>query len=212
MNADFSKHFNLPNENGALVDDVMPSGAADKAGIKSGDVIVAFNGKPIADSHSLQLTVSDGSPGSAATVKLIRNGVSKTLTVTLGELPRANGGNPGESNDADADTSTTDALDGVTVADLDRDARQELKIPDYVQGAVVADVAADSNSANAGLQKGDIIVEINRQPVTDAESAIKLCTAAKGDQILLKIWRRSGERGGTHFLSVDNTKKDAKQK
>ena len=109
-----------------------------------------------------------------------------------------------------AHQSVVNGLDGVTVADLDRDARQELKIPDYIQGALVDEVAADSNSADAGLQKGDVIVEINRQAVTDADSAVKLCEQAKGDQILLKIWRRTGERGGTHFLSVDNTKKDAK--
>ena len=212
VDAGLAKHFNLPDQSGALVDDVMPGGAAEKAGIKSGDVIIAFNGRPVADGHDLQLTVSDSSPGSAATVKLIRNGAPKTFNVTLGELPKSIGGNPGEQNGADADTSKTDALDGVTVADLDRDARQELKIPDYVQGALVEEVAADSHSADAGLHKGDVIVEINRQPVTDAESAIKLCTAAKGDQILLKIWRRSGDRGGTHYLSVDNTKPDAKQK
>jgi serine protease Do len=212
VNEDLAKHFNLPDQNGALVDDVIPNSAAEKAGIKSGDVIVAFNGKPVADGHSLQLTVSDSSPGSSAVVKLIRNGVPKTLSVTLGEMPRQFAGNDGETTDSSADNSKTDALDGVTVADLDRDARQELKIPEYVQGALVDEVAADSHSADAGLKKGDVIVEINRQPVTDAESAIKLCTAANGDQILLKIWRRSGERGGTHYLSVDNTKKDAKQK
>jgi len=211
VNADLAKHFNLPDQSGALVDDVMPNGAAEKAGIKSGDVIIAFNGKPVADGHSLQLTVSESSPGSSATVKVIRNGSPKTINVTLGELPKQFAGNSEEQMNPDTDASKTDALDGVTVADLDRDARQELKIPDYVQGALVDNVEADSNSASAGVQKGDVIVEINRQPVNDAESAVKLCTAAKGDQILLKIWRRTGERGGTHYLSVDNTKKESKK-
>ena len=212
VDADLAKHFNLPDLSGALVDDVMPNGAAEKSGIKSGDVIIAFNGKPIADGHSLQLIVSESSPGSPATVKLIRNGVSKTLTITLSELPKQIAGNPGEPNEPAADISKTDALDGVTVADLDQNARQELKIPDYVQGALVDEVTADSNSDAAGLKKGDVIVEINRKPVADADSAVKLCEQAKGDQILVKIWRRSGERGGTKYLSVDNTKKDAKQK
>ncbi len=98
----------------------------------------------------------------------------------------------------------------MTVDNLDQDARQQLKIPDAVQGAIVSDVDQDSNSAEAGLQKGDVIVQINRQPVTDAESAINLCTKAKGDRILLKIWRRNGDMGGTLYLSVDNTKKSSK--
>ena len=207
VDANLAKHFGLPDQDGALVNDVIPGGPAEKAGLKSGDVIVAFNGKPVADSHSLQLNVSENSPGGSATVKLIRNGAAKTFTITLGELPNQIGGNPGGPSEAVAGDSKTDALDGVTVADLDRDARQELKIPGYLQGALVDEVDADSNSAAAGLQKGDLILEINRQPATDAESAIKLCEQAKGDQILVKIWRRSGERGGTHYLSVDNTKK-----
>jgi serine protease Do len=212
VNADLAKHFDLPDQNGALVDDVMPDGAAAKAGIKSGDVIVAFNGRQIVDGHDLQLTVSQIAPGTSATVKLIRDGAAKTINVVLGELPKQFAGNSEEQNESNADTSKTDALDGVTVADLDNDARQELKIPGYVQGALVDDVTADSHAADAGLQKGDVIEEINRQPVSDAESAVNLCAAAKGDQILLKIWRRSGERSGTHYFSVDNTKKDTKQK
>jgi serine protease Do len=206
-----AKQFSLPDQNGALVNDVMPGTPAEKAGIKSGDVIVAFNGKPIIDSHTLQLTVSDNSPGSSATVKLIRNGATKTINLTLGALPKQMGDNADAQNDSDAGSSKTDALDGVTVADLDGDARQELKIPTYVQGALVDEVAPDSNSAEAGLQKGDVIVEINRQPVKDAESAVKLCTAAKGDQILLKVWHRGGQRGGTRYLSVDNAKHESKE-
>jgi serine protease Do len=212
VDADLAKHFNLSDQNGALVDDVMPDGAAAKSGIKSGDVIVAFNGKPIVDSHTLQLTVSESSPGTSAAVKLIRNGTPKTINVTLGEVPKQFGRTSDGQGDTDADNSKTDALDGVTVADLDQDARQSLKIPDYVQGALVDEVADDSNAADAGLQKNDVLVEINRKPVTDSDSAVKLCEQAKGDQILLKIWRLDGDRGGTHYLSVSNVKKDVKKK
>ena len=77
---------------------------------------------------------------------------------------------------------TSDALDGVTVSDLDQQARQEFKIPDNMQGALVTDVGPNSNSADAGLQQGDVIAEINHQPVTDADDAVKLCTQAKGQQ------------------------------
>jgi serine protease Do len=202
-----AQQFNLTGDNGALVGDVRPNTPAEKAGIKAGDVIVAFNGKDIADKNALQLAVSQCEPGSSATLKLIRDGVQKNVTVALAELPDQRGSGVGETGGSDSDTAKTDALDGVTVADLDRDARQELKIPDNVKGAIVTDVDQDSNSAEAGLQKGDVIVEINRQPVAGADSAIKLGNDAKGDQILLKIWRRNGDLGGTQYLSVDNTKK-----
>ena len=212
ITGDFEKDFNLPDQNGALVDDVMPDSPAAKAGIKSGDAIIAFNNKPVVDLHGLQLAVSDCEPGSTATLKVIRDGVQKNLTVTLAPLPGENGDSSSGQNGSDADNSKTDALDGVTVDNLDHDARQELKIPDSVQGAIVTDVDQDSNSADAGLQKGDVIVEINRHPVTDADSAINLCKQAKSDRILLKIWRRNGDQAGTSYLSVDNTKRDTKPK
>ncbi|MGA2787216.1 MAG: PDZ domain-containing protein, partial [Verrucomicrobiota bacterium] len=129
-------------------------------------------------------------------------------TVTLTESPNDvaqennspnTGSNPGKS--------IADALDGVEVANLEPPVREQLNVPNNVQGALVYVVDRDSNSAEAGLQVGDLIVEINRQPVRNAEDAFRLGRQAKGSQILLKIWRREGDFAGTRFLSVDNTKK-----
>jgi serine protease Do len=202
-----AQQFALPSQNGALVGDVVPNTPAEKAGIKPGDVVLAFNGQDVSDAHGLQLAVSQCEPGSPATVKLIRDGVQKSITVTLAELPGQNVSGSTDQKGPGIDSSKADALDGVTVDDLDQDARQELRIPASVRGAVVTDVDQDSNAAEAGLQKGDILVEINRQPVTNADDAVNLCKQAKGDQILLKVWRRNGGMGGTRYLSVDNTKK-----
>ena len=204
---DLAKQFNLASDNGALVGDVLPDAPAKKAGIKSGDVIVAFNGKDVVDAHGLQLAVSQCEPGSSISVKLIRDGVQKNISVTLEELPGQHVAGANTLGGTDSDDSKNDGLDGVTVADLDGDTRQGLKIPDDVQGAIVSDLDADSNSAQAGLKKNDVIVQIDRQPVPDADSAVKLSGQAKGDQVLLKVWRRNGDMGGTLYLSVDNTKK-----
>jgi serine protease Do len=145
-------------------------------------------------------------------VKLLRNGHdAQTVTVTLGELAADAMQSQNEQENSNSDNnSTADALDGVSVADLDQQLRLELKIPAGINGAIVTDVDQDSNSAEAGLLRGDVIVEINRQPVNDADDAVKLCTKAKSDQILLKIWQRNGDVAGTRYLSVDNTKIDAK--
>jgi serine protease Do len=210
ITSDFEQEFNLPDQNGALVEDVMPNGPADRAGIKSGDVIIGFNNKPVEDTHNLQLVVSDCAGGSSATVKAIRDGVQKDFTVVLAQSPIRGGQDSQGQGGSDADTSETDGLDGVTLDNLDHDARQQLRIPATVQGAIVTDVDQDSNSAAAGLQKNDVLIEIDRQPVTDADNAVKLCAQAKGNRVLLKIWRPNGAAGGTHFLSVDNTKKTAK--
>ncbi len=201
--------FNLPDENGALIGNVTPNMPADKAGIKSGDIIVGFNGKKVTDAHSLILMVSDCVPGSKATVDLIHDGHSKTISVTLAENHQAEISSNNDNNSASAsENSKTDALDGVTVGDLDADARGQLNIPANVKGALVTDVTNGSNSADAGLQRGDVIVEINHQAVSDSDGAVKLCSEVKSSQILLKIWRHDGGAGVTLWLGVDNAKKN----
>ena len=206
LNPGLAQQFGLPDENGALVGDVVPGSPADKAGLQAGDVIVSVDGKPITGADNLKVVVSQLEPGSSAQVGIIRGGSTKTISVPLGTLAE-NGGPPGDQNDSDTVTSKTDALDGVTVADLDPQVREQLRLPDNIHGALVTEVDNDSNSADAGLQPNDVIVEINRQPVKDSDDAVRLCKAAKGDQILLKIWRRFGNIGGTEYLSVDNTKR-----
>ncbi|MGA3285352.1 MAG: DegQ family serine endoprotease [Verrucomicrobiota bacterium] len=197
--------FHLPNQTGALVDEVEPETPAQKAGIKSGDVIIEINGKKINDANSLRLMISEMAPGTSATVKLLRNGQEKTVSFALAELPDKTADNGNDGKNSGADNSRMDTLEGVTVADLDQQARQQLQLPDNIQGVVVTEVGPDSNSAEAGLQPNDVIVEINHQPVKDANTAVKLCTQAKGNWILLKIWRRIGNMAVTRYLSVDNT-------
>ncbi len=206
IDADLAQQFNLPSQNGALVGDVVPGTPAAKAGIKAGDVITAINGQPIDDAHGLQLTVSQISPGTSIAVKVFRNGVSRNFTVILAELPGSEivAGDEGNSNSS---TAMADALDGVTVADLEPQVREQLRVPADVNGALVTDVSSDSNSADAGLMANDLIVEINRQPVNGADDAVRLCKAARGEHILVKVWRRNGNFAGTRYLSVDNTKR-----
>ncbi|HSY44125.1 MAG TPA: Do family serine endopeptidase [Candidatus Acidoferrum sp.] len=192
-----AQNFNLTNENGALVGDVKPGSPADKAGLKSGDVITEFNGQTVNGRNDLLLAVSDCSPGQEVTVKFTRDGQPNSLKVTLAERP---------SQEAKSQSTETDALNGVTVQDLDAQTRQDLQIPDEVQGAVVTDVEEGCHAADAGLQKGDIIVSIDHHPVSSADDAVKLSNAASGKYILLKVWGREGDVTGTRYLSVDNTK------
>jgi serine protease Do len=205
IDAGLAKSFNLPSQNGALVNNVSTNTPAEKAGIKAGDVITEFNGKPVTDNGGLQLAISECLPGSPATVKLFRDGQEKSITVTLAELPASATQSQNDQDDSNPGKPTIDALDGVTVQDLNKFIRQQLDVPDQTRGALVTNVRPDSNSAGAGLRPGDVIVEINRQPAASADDAVRLGRQAKGDQILLKIWRRQGNFAGTQYLSVDNT-------
>ncbi len=204
---DLAGEFNLPVQNGALVSDVETNTPAQQAGIKSGDAIVEINGKKVPDANSLRLMVSDLAPGTKVAVKFIHDGHEKTVTVALAELPiSTNQAGNDQNGGSGSGNPRTDALDGVTVADLDKQVRGQLNIPDYIQGVVVTDVDQDSNADEAGLRPNDVIVEINHHPVANADQAVDLCKQARGPRILLKIWEQLGGMGATRFLSVDNTR------
>jgi serine protease Do len=95
-----------------------------------------------------------------------------------------------------------DMLEGVVVADLDNQSRSQFNIPPRIRGALVTKVDEDSNAAEAGLQPGDVMVEINRHPVKDAENAVALTDAAKGKRILLRVYSQAGDTGSTRYVSV----------
>jgi serine protease Do len=206
IDAGLAQGFKLTTQGGTLVADVGPDSPAAKAGLLSGDVIVSVNGKEVSGVENFRLVVSQLLPGSQATLKIVRNGLEKTLVATVGERPDGVAVN-NENHNSVSENLHADMLDGVTVADIEPEIRQQLRVPGNLQGALVSDLDGGSNSADAGLQRGDIIVEINHQPVANANDAVRVCKAAKGDQILLKIWRHLGRQGATRYLSVDNAKR-----
>jgi serine protease Do len=198
LTPDLAKAFKLDRTTGALVGDVSPGGPADKAGLKSGDVITQFNGQPIQDASQLKLRVAESAPGSTAQVSVSRNGESKTFDVTLGSTPD----NKVAKAEGNRGTAPREALAGVGVADLDQSTRAELNIPQNVQGAIITEVTPDSAAYEAGLRTGDVITELNRQPVKNAQDAIKDTEKPTSSQTLVKVWTK----GGSHYLTVDESR------
>jgi serine protease Do len=197
VNPALEKEFKLKDTQGALVSDVTPKSPAEKAGFQSGDLIVEFNGKKVTDSRHLKLEVARTQPGESVPVKILRDGDTKTLDVTVKELP---GTEKLAKNDSkhQEDTGT---LNGVAVADLDRNARQQYDLPGTLKGAVVTEVDPNSASAEAGLRPGDVIQEINRKPVKNAEEAVQMTEKGSDKTTLLRIWRD----GGSRYLVVDES-------
>ncbi len=193
-----AEQFKLKDQSGALVGDVTPDGPGAKAGLKSGDVVVEFNGKKVENSRQLKLRVASVKPGSAATVKLLRDGAPKTLSVKLDELP----GEPRLAKAGAGADRTHDALDGTTVGDLGPRERQSGRIPAHVKGALVTEVQPGSAAAEAGLRPGDVIQEIDRKPVRNADEAVKLSERETGGKTLLKVW----SNGGSRFVIVEDGK------
>jgi serine protease Do len=193
---DLAQEFKLKENKGALIGDVVPNGPADKAGVKSGDVVIEFNGHPVTDSRRMQLDVASTKPGSNVKMEVLRDGEKKTLDVTVKQLP-------GSDKLASADSSNesdTGTLNGVEVADLDQQARQQFDVPKTVKGAVVTQVDPGSAAAEAGLKPGDVIQEINHQPVKSADEAVKLTEKSSDDKrTLVRVW----EKGSSHYVVVD---------
>jgi serine protease Do len=165
--------------------------------LKSGDVITQFNGQPIEDASQLKLRVAESTPGTQVQLGVNRAGESKTFDVTLGNLPedkvaKANGNQSGAHREA---------LAGVGVTDLDQNTRSELNIPQNVQGAVITEVAPNSAAYEAGLRVGDVITELNRKPVKNAQDAIADTERPASDQTLVKVWTK----GGSHYLTVNES-------
>ena len=207
MTPELAKQFKLPNMDGALVTTVDPGSPAAKAGLKEGDFVTEFDGQEIKDMRHMRLMVSQTAPGRKVALKVLRDGKEKNLTVTLGEMPKEGLARVGQAQPGERGESKTDSLEGVEVTDIDAQARREAGVPDNIRGALVTGVDQDSNAAEAELRAGDVIVEINRQPVRNADDAVALSEKAKGDRILLRIWRGGEGGGGMLWLTVDNTKR-----
>ena len=195
-----AKEFKLKDAEGALIGEVTPKSPAEKAGLKDGDVLLEFNGKKVTDSRHLKLEVARAKPGETVPVKVLRDGATKTMEVTVKELP----GNEQLAKNEHHTTDDTGTLNGVTVADLDSSARQQFDLPANVKGVVVTEVDPNSAAAETGLKPGDVIQEINRKPVRTAEEAVRLTENPTEKTTLLRVWRN----GGSRYVVVDESNKN----
>ena len=152
----------------------------------------------VTDSRRLRLTVGETKPGTTVPVKILRDGDTKTLEVTVQQLP---GTEQLAQNNA-PNSNDNGTLNGVAVSDLDQQTRQELKVPENVKGVVITEVQPDSPPPMPASSKGDVIQEINRHPVKTAEEAVKLTENTKDKVTLLRIW----SNGGSHYVVVDESK------
>ncbi|WP_263375702.1 Do family serine endopeptidase [Granulicella aggregans] len=183
--------FKLKDADGAIVSGVTPDSPAAKAGLKSGDVIRSLDGQPIINGGALQVIVSQDQPGTNISLGILRDGAPQTLSVKVGEFHAK-----AETAENDGDSSAPNAKPGklgVSVGDLTPDLRQQLRLPEDVHGVAVQSVRPESPADEAGLAPGDVILELNRQPVSSADkfvSAVRANPASK--DILLLVWSRGG--------------------
>jgi serine protease Do len=181
---------------GALVSEVEANAPAEKAGIKTGDVIAAVNGKKVSDARELRLMIGSMAPGTKAQIEVNREGQTKTFNVALSEMPAGAAEEGAETSpEENAQPEKTTVFGGVAVANITDDIRTALNLPRDVQGAVIADIDAESAAAKAGLREGDVIQEVNKQPVKSAKDLVAISKKLKkNEKILMRVYTqgRSG--------------------
>jgi serine protease Do len=199
LTPDLAQAFKAPDTHGALVEDVTAKSAAAEAGLRNGDVVIGLNGKPVDDSRHLRLAVGEMSPGTSVQLEVLRDGKERSFSVTLREMP---GQQLTANNNEGPDNVDSDALNGVEVGNIDENARQQLNLPSDVKGALIISVDENSASYDAGLREGDVILEINRQSVHNADEAVEVSKHVKTKVTLVRVW----SHGGSHYITVDERK------
>jgi Do/DeqQ family serine protease len=203
---ELAPHLGLKaGEEGAYIASVTPNGPGAKAGLQSGDVVTAIDGKPIHDSDDLTMAVISHSPGTNVMLDVVRNGQPMKLNVNLGTRPtgidwdqngpRA-GANNGGNNDQGNGNSGAVTERGITVETLTPDLAQEVNAPAGTKGVVVESVD-DSGPAADAVARGMIIIAVDRQPVTTAADFKRLMSQAAGKSVMLTV-----KQGGANFFVV----------
>jgi Do/DeqQ family serine protease len=188
--------FGVREREGVLVADVMKGGPADGAGVRPGDVVVEFGGRRIREVPDLQRRVANVAPGQTVKLVVVRDNKPVPLTVTIGEMP----------SDEATPVAAVPGADGfgLRAEPLTPALAERLKVP-YGSGMVVVDVAPGGPAEAAGLRRGDVILEVQRQPVSDAADLHRaLAAVPPGDSALLYV-HRPGADGRNQYVVLERS-------
>jgi len=186
ISADIAGAMKLDTDKGALVADVIPGGPADEAGIKRGDVIIGFNGKTVKNSHDLPTMVAATAVGDKAAVTVLRNGKKADIKVKVAELPS-------DGSSVESSAEPTQGKWGLQLQDLTPDLARQLGL-ETDHGVLIAGVQPGSPAEDATIRQGDVILEVNRQPVKTVQEVKKEIDKAEGKSSLLLLVQRGQTR------------------
>jgi serine protease Do len=187
--------FGLKSRAGAVVSQVTPNGPAEKAGVKPGDVVTEFNGRPITNTTDLQTMGSASKPGTSVALKVMRNGKEQTLHATVEELDldAERGQRQSRNNAPPAPEEQGQDSFGLTLSNVTPQTARRLQMPSGESGALVTEVDPDGPSAGA-LRQGDVILSVNGQKISSAsEAGRELQKVASGRIARVLIWRGDSE-------------------
>jgi serine protease Do len=211
VDADVADALGIPKDRGTLITRVEPNGAAAKAGVQQGDVIVKVNGQDVTPEQTLSYLVGALKPGAKVPLEIVRDGKPVRVTVTVAARPsedqlaaaQGNGFNPGDDTPAGPDALAAVSL-GIKVLPLTPDIAQALRLPNGLSGVVINAIDPSSDAAAKGLQPGDLISSVNGTPVTTGAQIAAVVTAAKKagrGRVLLYVQRGPNAR----YIPIDIT-------
>ncbi len=200
ISEDVAKSLDLKEAKGVIVSNVRAGSAGEKAGIKRGDIILAINGEAIEDSNVLRNKVSGSQPGSEIKIKIVRDGAEQEVTAKLdefaveGEKADNKSGDGGQNGEKQSESGKL----GLNLQPLTPQISKQLQLPADTTGVVVVEVDGNGAAAAQGIDRGDVILEINRQPVSSLEN-VKTALDKSGDKPILLLISRKGQ---TIYLTV----------
>lgn len=189
-----AKQFGLSKPGGALVSGLKPDAPAAKAGLKNGDVILELNGQPVESANDLRLRVSQTAPGSSVKLEVWRDSKMQDLNVTLGELP------PDKVAEETPGDNGGGGLEGVSVQELTPEAMEQLQLAPGTRGVMVESVDPSSAAAAVGLQRGQVIQEVNHTPVHNIAEYKQALAAAGKEPVLLLV----NQGGVTQYVVIES--------
>jgi serine protease Do len=187
VTSDMAASLGLKDVGGVIISSVSDGSAAERAGLKQGDVIQAFNGESVKDLNALRNRVADTPPGSNATVSIVRDGSKRDVTVKLDE----SSGNRTARAASDDSTSQDKGALGISVAPVTPELARRFNLPKDAKGVVVEDVNPEGRAADAGIQAGDVIVQVNRQSVSNVDE-LRDAVRRTSDRPVLLLVNREG--------------------
>jgi len=186
---------------GVTISNVRAGGPADQAGMKVGDTITAVDGKRIHSGDELVDEISSRKPGAKSEISFLRNGQPQNVTVTLADRARLFRERLGDDDDTPEDTQPAEAKLGLSVHALTSELASRLEMP-AGKGVVVTEVRAGSFADDVGVDRGDVILEINKQPVNSEEDFRRIQSQlSSGKDVVFLVHQGRGASGGTVFLA-----------
>ena len=185
---------------GVTISDVQPKGPAAQAGLKSGDTIIAVDGQPVKTGDELVNDISNRKPGSKAKMTVVRAGKKEDLTVTIADREKLFGRQLGLAEEQDEGEQPKESKLGVNVRSIPPEVAQRMNLPNG-EGVVVQEVKPGGFADSVNLSRGDVILQINRQPITDEKSFDKVQSTLKSGQDVVFLVRPNGQgRNGSNVF------------